>query len=179
MDDVQRVRSFPPLYTKQRNAETERQRLDDWVRVVVAWAVEKRVTEVLVHKELAAGDLFRNDRIDRRVTPEDAVAILDHVAARGNGEWVGSDRTRFLVLTKSLAEWGKLVCAYVDRTGQMGSVLTVFELLEGDDTEKEEFFGMDRALFAPVLAWLEAHNLAKVFTASDPTKSGVKFLKPL
>jgi hypothetical protein len=177
MDDVQKLRSFPPLYTKQRNAETERQRLDDWVRVVVAWAVERKQSEVLVQKEVAQGELFRNDKIDRRVALEEAVEILDHVAARGNGEWAGSDKRRFLVLTKSLAEWGRLVVGYVDRTGQMGSVLTVFELLEGDDTAAEEFFGMDRTLFMRVLAALEANHQAKVFTASDPTKSGVKFLK--
>jgi ESCRT-II complex subunit VPS25 len=178
MDDVQKLRSFPPLYTKQRNAETERQRLDDWVRVVVAWAVEMKQSEVLVQKELAQGELFRNDKIDRRVALEDAVAILDHVATRGNGEWAGNDKSRFLVLTKSLAEWGQLVLNYVDHTGQMGSVLTVFELLQGDDTTHEPFFGMDSTLFMRVLAALEANHQAKVFTASDPAKAGVKFLKP-
>jgi ESCRT-II complex subunit VPS25 len=178
-------RNFPPLYTKQRNVETERQRKEDWIKIIVAWAQERRVSEILVKKEVSEqGELFRNKQIDRHLSLEDAVEILDHVADRGYGEWVvgsekqkNSEKERFLVLTRSVAEWAALVYKYVDRTGQMGNVLTVYELLEGEDTEKEEFYGMERSLFQKVLVFLESHNQAKVFTASDPARAGVKFLK--
>lgn len=66
---------------------------------------------------------------------------------------------------------------YVDKTGQMGSVLTVYELVEGEDTKKELFHGLDHSLFMKVLEYIEKQNQGKVFTASDVTKVGIKFFK--
>jgi ESCRT-II complex subunit VPS25 len=175
-------RNFPPMFSKQRNAETERRRKEDWIKLIVAWAQERKQTEILVKKEVAGGDLFRNAQIDRHLSLEDAVDILDFAESRGYGEWASGtekkgEKERFLVLTRTIPEWAALVYKYVDRTGQMGSVLTVHELLEGEETEKEDFYGMDRALFNRILGFLESHNQAKVFTASDPSRAGVKFLK--
>ncbi len=167
------------MFTKQRNAETEQQRKEDWIKIIVRWAQERKQGEILVKKEVASGDLFRNSQIDRHLSLEDAIGILDFATLRGYGEWddKNGEKERFLVLTRPIAEWASLVYKYVDRTGQMGSVLTVHELLEGEETENEEFYNMDRSLFSRVLAHLEAHNQAKVFTASDPARAGVKFLK--
>ena len=98
------------------------------------------------------------------------------MAARGNGEWSGPDKSKFLVFYKSLAEWSMLVYKFVDGTGQMGSVFTVYELLEGDETTNEEFYGMERAAFMRVLEFMEREGRAKLFTASDPSKVGVKIV---
>ena len=69
------------------------------------------------------------------------------MAERGNGEWSGPDKSKFLILYKSLAEWSALLYQYVDGSGQMNSVFTVYELLEGDDTTEQEFYGMVSVLF--------------------------------
>lgn len=171
------IYSFPPFFTKQRNQEVELQRKDDWVKWIVQWARERKRTEILVEKELG-GELFGNDAIRRRLKLEDAIEILDYMAMKGNGFWGRAGKSEFHVLYKSLHEWMKLLNDWVDATGQMGSVFTVYELLEGDDTTKEEFHGMDRALFLKVLAYMEEQGCAKIFSASDPAKIGVKIFRP-
>jgi hypothetical protein len=40
------------------------------------------------------------------------------------------------VSATSYAEWAKLVYSWVDASGQMGNVFTLYELLEGDETTK-------------------------------------------
>lgn len=169
------IYSFPPFFTRQRNEETESQRKEDWVQWILQWAGAKRQTQLLVEQELK-GELFCNEAIGRGLSREDAVDVLDYMASKGNGEWTGPDKAVFLIYYKSLAEWARLVYEFVNRTGQMGSVFTVYELLEGDDTTKEDFYGLDRALFMRVLQLMERDGRAKIFTASDPQKAGVKFM---
>ena len=168
--------NFPPFFTRQRNQETESQRKDDWVKWIVMWAKKNQKTEIIVEKELSS-DLFCNNNINRKLDLDHAVEICDYLAMKGNGEWVGESKTNFLILYKSKAEWARLLFDWVDSSGQMGSVFTVYELLEGDETEKQEFHGMDRNLFIKVLEHMEAQGEAKIFTASDPTKIGVKIFK--
>lgn len=169
------IYSFPPFFTRQRNLETEGQRKEDWVTWIIQWAIHNKQTELIVERELK-GQLFSNEAIHRSLSLDEAVEILDFMEARGNGEWKAPGKTKFLILYKSLAEWSALLYTFVDRSGQMGSVFTVYELLEGDDTINEEFYGMDRALFMRVLEYMEREGRAKLFTASDPGKVGVKIL---
>jgi ESCRT-II complex subunit VPS25 len=66
----------------------------------------------------------------------------------------------------------------VESTGQMGSVFTVYELLEGDDTTKEDFHGIEQELMIKILTFMEQQvGNAKLFTATDPSKIGVKIFK--
>lgn len=171
--------SFPPFFTRQRNQETERQRKDDWVKWIVQWAQANQKTELIVEEQLKndVNSVFCNADIRRSLSLEDAIDVLDFMASKGNGEWVGPGKTRFLILYKSLAEWSQLLYAWVDRTGQMGNVFTLYELLEGEETRGEEFHGMDRELFKKVLKRMEEENRAKIFSATDPTKLGVKIFK--
>lgn len=133
----------------------ERLRKEDWVAWVIAYTKGKRITELIVERELkvslfvlvarklcflmvgwnAKGELFCNKGIGRELSLVDAIGILDYMAARGNGEWLGGDKSKFLVLYRSYAEWAKLLYDWVDSTGQMGNVFTLYELLEGDDTK--------------------------------------------
>lgn len=168
--------SFPPFFTKQRNEETETQRKEDWLKWIVQWAKRNQKTEMIIQKELS-GELFCNKTINRQLSLENAIDVCDYMVMKGNGEWVGEGKTNFLILYKSLAEWARLLFDWVDNSGQMGNVFTVYELLEGEETEKEEFHGMDRNLFMKVLEHMEQQEQAKIFTASDPTKVGVKIFK--
>ena len=54
---------------------------------------------------------------------------------QGQGEWKkDSKQTVLLVYWKKPEDWAQLIHQYVLETGQTGSVLTVFELLHGDET---------------------------------------------
>lgn len=44
-------------------------------------------------------------------------------------------------------EWSAVLEEWVERTGQKGTVLTLYEIVEGDASRKEEFWNMDMELF--------------------------------
>jgi hypothetical protein len=124
------IYSFPPFFTRQRNQvqlllscqrilfysvylrlslcfqTTEKQRKEDWVKWIITWTKAKRVTELLVEREVTT-DLFNNKSIGRALSVADVIDVLQYMAERGNGEWIGQGNQRFLVLYRS---YGTCVC---------------------------------------------------------------------
>ncbi|KAL1842934.1 hypothetical protein VTJ49DRAFT_3722 [Mycothermus thermophilus] len=92
-------------------------------------------------------DLFHNRTINRRLSPADIREVIDFLRRDGRAEYVGGSppppppRSGELstgtsgyawIYWRSPEEWAALVEAWVDSTGQKGSVLTLYELIEGD-----------------------------------------------
>ena len=53
----------------------------------------------------------------------------------GRGQWLDSGRTRCLVLWRKLDEWGGVVQAWVRDNALDEGVVTVDEIINGDDTK--------------------------------------------
>ncbi|KAI0434237.1 ESCRT-II complex subunit-domain-containing protein [Xylaria sp. FL1042] len=70
-------------------------------------------------------------------------------------------------------EWAALVEAWVDETAQKGTVLTLYELSQGEDTIGTEFHGLDLELLQKALQVLVKRNKAQIFGQED--QLGVKF----
>lgn len=68
---------------------------------------------------------------------------------------------------------GKLIYQWVSRSGQNNSVFTLYELTSGEDTEEEEFHGLDEATLLRALQALQHEHKAEIITVSDGR--GVKF----
>lgn len=70
-------------------------------------------------------------------------------------------------------EWAVAIEEWVDRTGQKGTVLTLYEIVEGDASLREEFAGMDMELLQRSLAVSVKRGKAQVF--GNDGGEGVKF----
>lgn len=70
-------------------------------------------------------------------------------------------------------EWAVAIEEWVDRTGQRGTVLTLYEIVEGDGSLREEFAGMDMELLQKSLAVSVKRGKAQVF--GNDGGEGVKF----
>jgi ESCRT-II complex subunit VPS25 len=93
-------------------------------------------------------------------------------------EWIpaGSKSERSAscwVYWRTLAEWADLIYGWVDETGQKGSVLTVYELREGEAVASREWVGMEEEMLKKVLGVLVKKGRAQVFGQDEG--SGVKF----
>lgn len=62
---------------------------------------------------------------------------------------------------------------WVDETGQKGTVLTVYELREGEAVQNKEWKGMDEGMMRKVLNVLVKNGKAQIFGQADG--EGVKF----
>lgn len=123
-------------------------------------------------------------------------ALLMRLCRTGLGEWKkDSNNSTLLVYWKSPQDWAQLVTEYIARTGQQNSIMTLFELLHGDETQTEgisntlyyihttkclkkirsEFHGMDEDVFKKALEILVKANKAQTFVGSSAENMGVKF----
>jgi ESCRT-II complex subunit VPS25 len=66
-----------------------------------------------------------------------------------------------------------LLYAWVEETGQKGSVLTIYELRESESVEKKEWRDMDEGMLRKVLGVLVKRGKAQVFGQAEG--EGVKF----
>lgn len=74
---------------------------------------------------------------------------------------------------RSPEEWAQLIEGWVDETAQKGSVLTLYELVEGDGTLGTDIHGIDRDMLHRALQLLVKRGRAQIFGQED--SQGVKF----
>jgi ESCRT-II complex subunit len=97
--------------------------------------------------EAANSELFNNQKIKRRLSPDGISAVFGDLVKRGNGEWAssgsskkrdkGAAQQRITLFWRRPEEWGAMIFKWVVENGKTNSVLTVFEIQQGEDVEKE------------------------------------------
>ncbi|NXQ96151.1 VPS25 protein, partial [Sagittarius serpentarius] len=104
---------------------------------------------------------------------ESIQVVLEELRKNGNLEWLDKNKTSFLIMWRRPEEWGKLIYQWVSKNGLTNSVFTLYELASGDDTENEEFHGLDETMLLRALQALQQEHKAEVITLDDGR--GVKF----
>ena len=94
-------------------------------------------------------------------------------AGDSRAEWIGNDKSVCWIWWKKPEEWATLLEAWVDETGQKGTVLTLYELTEGDATRDQKFHGMETEVLQKSLNVLVRRGKAQIFGGED--QQGVKF----
>ncbi|KAI9227751.1 MAG: hypothetical protein DHS80DRAFT_31476 [Piptocephalis tieghemiana] len=141
------IHTFPPFFTRQPTQSTWDNQVQQWSALILAYCKHHHIFRLSVSSDLH-NPLFHNKYIDRHLSSDTLTAILDHMAQQGT----------------------------VDRTGQVGSILTLRELERGSLTEGQEFHGMDGDLLAKVLHILVTRKKAHLFKSSEGSETGIKFL---
>jgi ESCRT-II complex subunit VPS25 len=102
---------------------------------------------------------------------------LDSLATAGRAEWQDQKKKDAInIYWRTPSEWADIIQKWASDTGYANSVLTVYELIEGDTGENTEFHNMDGELFRKAIAVLERRGKAELFQGSTSDEDGVKFL---
>ena len=90
-------------------------------------------------------------------------------------EWIGrkEDKAAAWVWWRRPEEWAEVLAGWVEETGQKGTVLTLYEIVNGMPSVDQEFHGMDREVLQRSLGILVKRGKAQVFGSED--EQGVKF----
>ncbi|KAK0629196.1 ESCRT-II complex subunit-domain-containing protein [Bombardia bombarda] len=127
-----------------------------------------------------AEELFYNRKLNKRLSHADAREVINFLRKDGRAEYVtGSGSTSsegsdlVWVYWRTPEEWAALIEAWVDETGQRGTVLTLYELTQGDATVGTEFHGLDPEILQKALGTLVKRAKAQIFGSED--SQGVKF----
>ncbi|KAI1416621.1 ESCRT-II complex, vps25 subunit [Hypoxylon sp. FL1857] len=187
--DFPREYNFPPFFTRQTNLTTLHAQLEKWSSLVLAYCRHHRLFRLsLSYEGTPHEDLFRNRRLGRSLHLADAREVLEFMRREGRAEPVGAGSGGgsggsnskeggggdvFWIYWKTPEEWAALVEAWVDETAQKNSVLTLYELTEGEGTRGTEFHGLDPELLQKALQVLVKRGKAQIFGQED--QQGVKF----
>ncbi|KAM0247346.1 hypothetical protein ACHAQJ_009903 [Trichoderma viride] len=185
---------FPAFFTRQTNLTIHHAQLTKWSSLVLAYARHHRLFRLTL-SAAADSDLFYNRALDRRLAPPDIREVVDFMRKDGRADYLragsgggsNSDASAssssdaaaaasgdvVLLYWRKPQEWAALVEAFVDETAQKGSVLTVYELTQGENTRGTEFHGMDNDVLMKALNILVKRGKAQIFGSEDSL--GVKF----
>ena len=109
-----------------------------------------------------------------RVNGSMARELLSNLVSSGNAEQIS--KSTFLMYWKKPTQWADTIYEYVQRTGMTGSVVTVYELILGDEAEGEVFHGLPD-IWPRVFKALERSGRAALFGAESLTaEAGIKFI---
>lgn len=120
--------------------------------------------------------MFHNTTIKKRLSAKDAKDVINYMVSKEGeerAEWVGPQKAAAWIWWRKPEEWGALLEHWVNDTGHKGTVLTLYELVEGEATEKQEFHGLDTDVLQKSLNTLVKVGKAQVFGSDD--QQGVKF----
>ncbi|RFU74135.1 vacuolar -sorting-associated [Trichoderma arundinaceum] len=186
---------FPAFFTRQTNLTIHHAQLTKWSALILSYARHHRLFRLTL-SAAADSDLFFNRKLDRRLNPPDIHEVIDFMRKDGRAEYLrsgsgangsgsGGDGSASAAAAAAAAgdvvflywrkpeEWAALIEAFVDETAQKGSVLTVYELIEGENTRGTEFHGMDNEVLMKALNVLVKRGKAQIFGSEDSL--GVKF----
>jgi ESCRT-II complex subunit VPS25 len=125
---------FPAFFTPQPNLTTRHAQLTKWSSLILSYAKHHRLFKLSL-SSAAESDLFSNRRINRHLGPADIREVVDFMRKDGRAEYAGGAAGDVVyVYWRKPDEWAALVEAYLEDTAQKGSVLTVYELTDGDGT---------------------------------------------
>lgn len=125
--------------------------------------------------------LFRNDSIDRQLTPDAIRMLLDHLASDSYGVWedvhAGSNRSTFLISPQHrFTEVGDIIWNHIERIGESTSIMTVYELQHGDSMKGTIFHTLDEHVILAALRTLETRRRCAIIPAAIVSEIGIKFL---
>ncbi|EXM09334.1 hypothetical protein FOIG_02195 [Fusarium odoratissimum NRRL 54006] len=150
---------FPAFFTRQTNLTTLHAQRNKWSDLILAYARHNRIFRLSL-SEAADSDLFVNRKLDRRLQFDDIRDVISYMHTDGRVEYVGGKTTGDVVFLywRKPEEWAELVENYVEETGQKGSVLTVYELVEGDGTKGNGNFSQTRQYVKDPMADPHRHS---------------------
>ncbi|KAL1875835.1 hypothetical protein Daus18300_003026 [Diaporthe australafricana] len=185
---------FPPFFTRQTNLNTHHAQLVKWSSLVLAYCQHHRLFKLSLSPTAggssnpngtasgSAEDIFHNKRLNRRLALADVREVIDFMRKDGRAEYVGGGEGAggamaggdvVWVYWRTPEEWAALVEGWVDETAQKGTVLTLYELTEGEATRGTDFHGLDQDLLQKALNVLVKRGKAQIFGQED--SQGVKF----
>ncbi|ORZ34404.1 ESCRT-II complex subunit-domain-containing protein [Catenaria anguillulae PL171] len=177
------IYSFPPFFTLQPHLPSRDRQMAAWTDLIRAYCAHHKLYRLDLNVSLSL-DLFANAGINRSVSREMAAAIFRECVKSGLAEWSAtgskggaSDKSAVLVLWKSVAEWGNVLCEWAKRNGFTGSVVTGYEMRFGEYVTDEEFAEMDEQLFIRVVKDLTKQGkVSMINMAEKADELGFKFL---
>ncbi|KAL6682527.1 hypothetical protein ACI3L0_002388 [Candidozyma auris] len=179
MFEFPKLHSFPPFFTKQSNSTILEHQLEAWSSLILSYCEHYHIYSLSATGSVLSAQgkdeefppLFENKLVNRSSSDTFRREILSHMIHKNHrAMYIDQKKSDagVLILWRTLPEWAKLLRDYVDSTGQLGTILTVYELTQSEDsTTSEEFRNIDYNLFVNILQLLMKQGKAQILMTED------------
>ncbi|ORX99846.1 subunit of ESCRT-II complex [Basidiobolus meristosporus CBS 931.73] len=170
------IHDFPPFFTQQPTQSTWQHQIQLWSTLILSYYRHHKRCVLELTNELN-GELFNNTKINRKLGLATLQTIIDELVKQGMAEWLPptTQKSSALIYWRKPEEWANMIYGWVKENGLTNTVLTVFEVLHGENTEGLEFHGLDDVLFQRALKILIDQGKAQTLTGTNSDDMGVKF----
>jgi ESCRT-II complex subunit VPS25 len=151
--------NFPPFFTPQPNTTTRQSQLEKWSSLIQSWCRHHRQYRISLIDAVET-PLFHNAALRKRLDLREARAVVDWMTKseeEGGGgrraEWIsdagdsslrnGAGQAVAWIWWRRPEEWADVLAEWIEGTGQRGTVLTVYELIQGDVTMSQGMIVLD------------------------------------
>ncbi|EDW61061.1 vacuolar protein-sorting-associated protein 25 [Drosophila virilis] len=163
--------TFPPFFTLQPHEETRRQQLKVWTDLFLKYLKHNNKFTLITNDQNLP--LFCNESINRRLSPELILLILEQLQQSGHAAPLDKRRQEWQVYWYTLEEYGNMVYDWIQETGQTNSICTLYEIISGESTNQLEFHNMDENVLLGALRLLEEKGKCELIEMDG--SHGVKF----
>ncbi|KAJ2663297.1 hypothetical protein IWW48_001399 [Coemansia sp. RSA 1200] len=170
------IHNFPPFFTRQPNESTWKEQRRMWCDLILSYFRHNGLSTMTL-AEAVTGPLFSNRGIHRSLRVDVLREIVEELVRQGNASWMGPKNTRdaCLVFWRKPEAWATVIHQWAADAGMLNTVLTFFEIANGDDTVGQEFHGIDPATLRRALDVLQSQGKAQLFVGTSDDDIGVKF----
>ncbi|WVN87288.1 uncharacterized protein L203_102466 [Cryptococcus depauperatus CBS 7841] len=170
--------SFPPFFTLQPNPSTLARQLEIWRSLLLAWARHERVFEV--NADSTGKDVlqvFENREINRKFLPESIKTLLTEMTKNGEASPEPPKQdSRYLIYWRRPEEWGDIIHRWVMENGLNSSIMTFYEIVDGDLSHTTEFRKLPTSILRKALDTLVKRGRAQILEGRGEVGEGVRFL---
>eukprot|EP00009_Paramoeba_aestuarina_P005524 CAMPEP_0201513860 /NCGR_PEP_ID=MMETSP0161_2-20130828/5831_1 /ASSEMBLY_ACC=CAM_ASM_000251 /TAXON_ID=180227 /ORGANISM="Neoparamoeba aestuarina, Strain SoJaBio B1-5/56/2" /LENGTH=196 /DNA_ID=CAMNT_0047910237 /DNA_START=67 /DNA_END=657 /DNA_ORIENTATION=+ len=167
--------SLPPFFTEQPTPNTKITQLEMWRDLILGYTRFFNMFTLDIQEALAS-PLFKNDNINRSLSENFARKCLEYLVEEGKGEWDNKKtKKKLLIHWRTPEEWGEMMLKWATSLGKLNEVMTLYDLAQGEDSEKEEFHGLPNEVLERALGELQDKGKCVVFSGETSDAMGVKF----
>ena len=91
---------FPPFFTLQPNLETRQKQLEAWCSLILSYCKQKKIFTFDV-TEAQTCELFNNKSINRKLSQDDSMFVLETLRKHGNLYWADKKKTHFTIIWRT------------------------------------------------------------------------------
>ncbi|XP_060523953.1 vacuolar protein-sorting-associated protein 25 [Cylas formicarius] len=149
--------NFPPFFTLQPHPETRAKQVATWKHLILEYCQKYRLYIIDI-REASHIQLFNNTNINRKLETSVIASILLELQKSGNAIPIDKAKNRWEIYWHTAEEWATMIYEYVVNQGMQNTVLTLYEISNGEDIQNEEFCGMPTEVLIKVLQFLEQNR---------------------
>lgn len=151
------------------HAKTRETQLNSWADLVMKY--QKSLKQPLLNINDENTELFVNKEINRRLPVDGRLLVMETLERTQHAAPVDSKkRDIWEIYWFTLEEWSEQIYKWASDNAMLGSVCTTFEIVNGDNSTDQQFYGLSEDVLLKALRRLQSNGKCELIG-----DEGVKF----